>query len=119
MASEGTPIEIRLSVTREGAWEFLRKLATDDDFRAQLQQDPGGTLAASGITVSEQALPDTVTLPSLDQMKELARVCAPDLRFEEEGCPQPSGPVFATCLWLAVGFAAAHRSVQPDDPVAS
>jgi putative modified peptide len=42
----------------------LDKLASDDKFRAQLLNDPIATLAGLGITLSQQDLPEELSLPS-------------------------------------------------------
>lgn len=43
---------------------ILDKLASDDKFRAHLQNDPVGALAALGITLSPQDVPEDICLPS-------------------------------------------------------
>jgi putative modified peptide len=58
-------------MTQSQARAFLEKLASDDDFRAQVERDPVGTLAAHGIEVKAEDLPKagTVALPSKEAIR--------------------------------------------------
>jgi putative modified peptide len=58
-------------MTQSQARAFLEKLASDDDFRAQVERDPVGTLAAHGITVKPEDLPKAgrVRLPSKEAIR--------------------------------------------------
>lgn len=59
------------SVQPEKAGAFLSKLATDDDFRSRVENDPKGQLAAYGITID--GLPDQVKLPSKEALQNVVR----------------------------------------------
>jgi hypothetical protein len=50
--------------------ELVRRLATDDDFRARLARDPASVLAEYQIELSPRELPTDVVLPSRSQMME-------------------------------------------------
>lgn len=51
--------------------EFIRKLATDDDFRARLTRNPTGVLAEYHIDLLPTELPADVVLPPRSQMAEV------------------------------------------------
>ena len=51
-----------VSADPQDVYRFLQRLATDDTFRVQIEQDPDTTLKASGITLSVP--PNTIKLPS-------------------------------------------------------
>ncbi|HRQ66267.1 MAG TPA: NHLP-related RiPP peptide [Xanthomonadaceae bacterium] len=58
-------------MTQEKARAFLEKLATDDDFRKQVEQDPVATLAEYGIAVKAEDLPAAgVRLPSSEEIQK-------------------------------------------------
>ena len=52
-----------LSLSSEQAADFLRRLATDDDFRSQLERSPQEAFAASGIPAPADALTGDVRVP--------------------------------------------------------
>jgi hypothetical protein len=62
---------ITLTISRDEAYEFLRELAEDDDLRARVEADPGGELAARGIVIARELLPEQARLASKDQIAEL------------------------------------------------
>lgn len=53
--------------------ELVRRLATDDEFRARLARDPASVLAEYHIELSTQELPTEVVLPPRSQMTEALR----------------------------------------------
>lgn len=53
--------------------ELVRKLATDDEFRARLARDPTSVLAEYHIELSPRELPKDVVLPPRSQMMEALR----------------------------------------------
>ena len=73
------------SVTREQIRAFLNRVATDEEYRAQLMSDPVATLAAEGFAFSEEEIPRSgITLPSneyiLDNLEALTdKLCLPRL----------------------------------------
>lgn len=54
----------------EGA-ELVRRLATDDEFRARLARSPAGVLAEYDIELSASELPAQVVLPPRPQLAEV------------------------------------------------
>ncbi len=53
--------------TKENARRFIKQIANDDDFRAQVERDPVAALALHGFTIDPTKLPaNGVTLPSKD-----------------------------------------------------
>jgi putative modified peptide len=61
------------AVTPRHGEELVRRLATDDTFRAQLTRDPASVLAEYHIDLSPTELPADVVLPSRSQMAEALR----------------------------------------------
>jgi hypothetical protein len=53
--------------------ELVRRLATDDEFRAQLAESPIGVLADYDIDLSPTELPSDVVLPPRQQLAEALR----------------------------------------------
>jgi hypothetical protein len=51
----------------------VRRLATDDDFRARLARDPASVLAEYHIELSPRELPTDVVLPPRSQIAEALR----------------------------------------------
>jgi putative modified peptide len=69
MREEEDSLEVNLESTFEQANELLHKLAHDDGFRAELEQNPGEVLRRYGVHVSPA--PPAAKLPS---KRELAGV---------------------------------------------
>jgi hypothetical protein len=59
-------------VTREDE-KLVRRLATDDEFRARLARDPTAVLAEFHIELSARELPPEVVLPPRSQLAEALR----------------------------------------------
>jgi hypothetical protein len=109
------PIEIRCDLSPEDAWAFLRRVVRDEDFRTELEQDPGSALGRAGISVSEGAFPEWTRLPSQDEIRQLAAIVGPELNIDhppdkDGGGPKP--PSFGTCIWMAVGLTVAAQATQ-------
>jgi hypothetical protein len=64
-------IRATLDVDSERAHEFIRRLAEDDDFRAELESNPEKTLTDYGVAVSPDLIPDEIRLPSKDEIRRL------------------------------------------------
>lgn len=65
-------ITITLRITEEQAYELLNRLARDDEFRHEVEQDPTGVLARYGIEISPpEAIPQSAELASKDSIAEL------------------------------------------------
>lgn len=64
MSPADQPVEIRLTLTREEAADFLERLADDTELRAEFERDPGRVLRENGIEVSPpEALPERAVAP--------------------------------------------------------
>ena len=69
---------IRVTITREEAYELLRQLIDDDDLRARMEEDPGRVLADRGIIIAPDLLPERAKLASKGQMEELLLLLGDD-----------------------------------------
>lgn len=117
--SPQTPIEIRCDMTPAAARDFLRRLVREEDFRGQLETDPGSVLAEFGIEVSVTAFSQWARMPSLDEIRAVAAVVEPSLdldKLPEEEELRAMGPSFGTCLWMALGLTVATRAAQAETP---
>ena len=79
--------QISVSATREQAYEFLQRLARDDEFRARLEANPRSVLGDYGVEYmhpEEELELETVTLPPKEQVEQL---------LEEMGEPDEFGMV--------------------------
>jgi hypothetical protein len=74
------PTEIKLGMTRAQAYEFVRKLAQDPDFRVALETEPLKVLAREGIGIwPPDRVPSTLTLPPPEEVQvALDRMGEPD-----------------------------------------
>jgi putative modified peptide len=59
----------RITISHEDAQKFLERLANDDDFRAELEKNPGEVLRDHGIEIDPKNLPETVKLPPKDEIE--------------------------------------------------
>lgn len=77
--------KIDINISREDARRFLAELATDDELRTAVEEDPVAVLAKRGINVPRELLPDEVTLPS---KKEIVHILyAADSLLDETASP--------------------------------
>jgi hypothetical protein len=63
---QGEPTQITLGMSRAEAYDFLRRLAEDDRFRAELESNPAAVFERYNIAVSfpaEERLTEQITLP--------------------------------------------------------
>jgi putative modified peptide len=60
---------VRITISDEDARKFLERLATDDDFRAELEQNPAALLRDHGIELQPENVPETVKLPPKDEIE--------------------------------------------------
>jgi putative modified peptide len=63
--------EIKTSITRDRAQELIERLASDDEFRQRFEEKPRTILLEYHVDVSHQTLPEKVTLPDKDAIREL------------------------------------------------
>jgi len=62
-------ITITLRITEDQAHELLKRLASDDDFRRQLEADPARVLVDYGIEISPaEAIPPSAQLASKEEI---------------------------------------------------
>ena len=59
-----------ITIAEDDALAFLDRLANDDDFRAEVEQNPGAVLRAHGIALDAANIPETVTLPPKAEIAE-------------------------------------------------
>lgn len=57
-------------VRGQDALELLQRLAKDDDFRLAMEADPVSAFAQYGFSISREAAPQTVTLPSKEEIEK-------------------------------------------------
>jgi len=81
----GTGDKTRL--TEADVEHFLLRLATDDSFRAQVESDPATILSDYNINVNPQSgtIPDTVTLPSKQNILDCMDQYVDKIRDEQDG----------------------------------
>ena len=56
-------MEARIDLTEASLKALIEKLATDDEFRAELAADPAETLADYGIHLPDEEVPQNIALP--------------------------------------------------------
>jgi hypothetical protein len=60
---------VRIYIAPREAFEFGQRLGNDDDFRARLEQNPRAVLAEYHIFLAPEHLPETVRLPSKEEVR--------------------------------------------------
>jgi putative modified peptide len=66
-----------LSIHDDEAREVLERLATDDEFRAQVESNPRAVLLEHRIDVSEESIPATITLPPKEEIESFIQTHLP------------------------------------------
>ncbi len=66
--------EVRSSISRHTAEELINRLANDETFRKRFEANPRTVLFEHRIDVTPESLPEKVTLPPADKIKELLPV---------------------------------------------
>lgn len=94
------PIRIRMDLTTARAVEFIDKLQNDNDFRAQLAANPREVLWEYGVEASPELIPETLTLPTAQQIGQLKSNMETLLADEETGVV--AGPAMVFPLWTCV-----------------
>jgi hypothetical protein len=65
-------ITITLRITEGQGYELLSRLAQDEEFRSEVEQDPAGVLARYGIEISPpEAIPESAQLASMESIAAL------------------------------------------------
>jgi len=83
----------RVDPDPEAVFKLLRKLATDDVFRARLEADPQAVLAERGIPVPAGALEGPITLPTRDEIIAVAGAARSPTVFRVEAVLRRAGVV--------------------------
>jgi hypothetical protein len=110
----GEQPSIRVTMTREEAYDFLQQLATDDDLRARVEADPGRELARRGIHISPELLPAQAKLASKDHIADMLYVMGDD---PENKLGRPKGEAWlyhTMCFVFMFGALPFARRPQPD-----
>ncbi|HEX4931387.1 MAG TPA: hypothetical protein VFV62_11810 [Gaiellaceae bacterium] len=94
------PIRIRMDLTTARAVEFVDKLQNDNEFRTQLAANPREVLWEYGVEASPELIPETLTLPSPQQIALLNEKVQALLEDEETGVV--AGPAMVFPLWTCV-----------------
>lgn len=87
-------LEVTFDVSDPGISLVIERLATNDEFRAQLAENPKAALAEYGIEVPTSLVPTEIELPSkadVEQIREL-------LAGPSEGKPE------VPCLWIGLAI---------------
>jgi hypothetical protein len=63
--------EYSVNISRDQAREFLERLAHDDDFRNEFEDDAQAVLGKYGITIPASAVPRTVKAPPRHYLEEV------------------------------------------------
>jgi hypothetical protein len=72
------PLEVRLTLSREEAVAFLDKLAHDEAFREEFENNPYSVLADHGIEVTPaEAVPSTVAAPDPSDLESAIEAIGP------------------------------------------
>lgn len=70
MDSSGYEQNARITINDAEAQEFLERLATDDDFRAELEQNAAEVLRNHGIELNPDDILESVTLAPKEEIEE-------------------------------------------------
>jgi hypothetical protein len=79
---------IRVAISRDDGYAFLKELAENDDVRAKVEANPGRELEARGIVIPEELLPARARLASKEQIAELMVLLGDD---PEDKLGRPKG----------------------------
>ena len=94
-------IRLKVDITSGQAVDFINKLALDDqgqpgiEFRTSFLNDPVAMLAYYGIEASPELLPETIELPTSEEMQGVLAI-SPGSPVSVEGTASSLFPIF--CL---------------------
>jgi putative modified peptide len=83
--SEGTPIDLRMQITREQAEEFLDRIVNDPDFRSYVEKDPVTALREYDVEISPDAVPHLAQLPAPEDIDRLRANLAAGDEYSDVG----------------------------------
>jgi len=89
------PYVISANISREDARDLIKRLADDERFRDEFQRDAQRILHEHGIEVTPQSLPEEVSLPDPDAIREFLSM------VEERIVPETASPFALLVLILA------------------
>lgn len=90
--------EVRANITREDARAIIVRLIEEEDFRTEFEARPREVLAEVGIEVSDETLPEQVTLPDVHAMRLFL-----DLLDTRGLAPESASPFGFALMILALG----------------
>jgi hypothetical protein len=112
MASDFIDTQMSISMTPTEAHDFIKKLAADDHFRAEIERKPRETLAQHGINLPVDQITTGAILPSKNA---LTRALANFREFGEidfATMSSPSGWPFMVFWWLYMTPAKPRRGQE-------
>jgi hypothetical protein len=102
------PYEVRVNLTRQEAHDLILRLAEDSELRTQFEVDTQTMLAQHGIEVSPGTLPEQVTLPDPNAIRDFLEMA------ETRILPETASPLALLALFIVI---AAGPVVTRDRPV--
>jgi putative modified peptide len=88
---------ITVAITRAEAHALIEQLCTDDEVRAEFETNTREVLERNGISVPEEAMPESVTLPPKEDIEEFLTL------LNEKLVPEQASPFGFALLILAFG----------------
>ena len=89
------PYVISANLSREDARDLIMRLADDEEFRTEFERNTQQVLHDFGIEVTPQSLPEEVTLPDPDAIRDFLSL------VEERLVPESASPFAFLVLILA------------------
>jgi putative modified peptide len=99
--------QARTNLAPGQARQLLNRLATDDAFRTQVEQDPVGTLGAEGVTL-EGDIPESPTLPTQDEVQQMINEADASNVLGDPNNAQPHADLMLKVVVGAIPFVAAE-----------
>lgn len=109
-------LQASIGIRDDMADEFLELLATDDEFRERLAHHPVPTLADYYIELPEDALPDTIELPSKADAAEFLDQTRKRHAAYGGGGPHPHPPPPGPVLGFAILYCVLGGVPLPEPP---
>jgi len=96
MSSAEFESNVTLRMTQSQAREFLERLESDDEFRERLAAYPREVFSEYGIEIAPELVPEQVTLPEKEQLKEIQAAL--------EGTADLRIPINGALMWPGILF---------------
>jgi putative modified peptide len=103
---EREEFHLTIRMTPKQARELGDRLADDDDFRERVMSDPQAALSDYGIEIGGPLVPETVTLPAKERIRDLGAA----IQRGDEIRLDPEGKMFHPGLLLVLAIAAHEES---------